>query len=149
MGNCIQEFEQKAKEILDRGIYDYIAGAAGDESGLTRNGSELQSIQLLSRALRGIIKSDVTLDVPLLGKRYASPFLIAPMGYQSMVHPEGEIEMARAAESSESVFVVPTLATQDIEMIFPSKNGQSVKRLFSLPLVQSQQEIYNSKWNGF
>lgn len=117
MSGCIQKFEAEAKVLLEARVYHYIAGAAGDESGLSGNHADLQSVQLMSRVLRGVGTKDVTLDVTLLGKTYPSPILIAPMGYQSMVHPDGEVEMARAARTTESVMVVPTLATQDLEKI--------------------------------
>lgn len=114
MSNCIGEFEEEAKAKLDLGVYNYIEGGAGDESGMIRNRSDLEAIQFVSRVLRGVDKRDVNLSIDLLRKKSKSPILIAPMGYQSMVHPNGEIEMAQAAKLTETIMVVPTLATQGI-----------------------------------
>jgi len=123
MGNCIEQYEIEARALLSQGVFDYIAGAAGDESGLTRNFADLQSIQLMGRSLRGISIKDIQLDTILFGEKYKTPVFIAPMGYQSTVHPDGEIEMAVAAKSAECPMVVSTLATQSLEDIALRSNA--------------------------
>jgi 4-hydroxymandelate oxidase len=132
MSNYLKELESIAKEKLDPGVFDYIAGGAGDESGIAKNISDLESIRLISRVLRGISKKDVTLEVKLLNHIYSNPFLVAPMGYQAMVHPNGEVEMARGASAAGSIMVAPTLATRSLEEIAKHSNENLWFQLYFL-----------------
>ncbi len=115
MKNWIARYEQEAKRILNPQAFDYIAGGAGDESGLARNVSELQSIRLLNRVLRGneVAKTEIT----LLGRSHATPIFIAPTAYHFLVHKDSEVEMARAAKALDTIMVLSTLSSQDMETV--------------------------------
>jgi 4-hydroxymandelate oxidase len=55
--------------------------------------------------------SEVTTAVELLGGPLSMPLLVAPVAYQRLVDPEGEIGMARAAAEAGTVMCLSTLAT--------------------------------------
>jgi isopentenyl diphosphate isomerase/L-lactate dehydrogenase-like FMN-dependent dehydrogenase len=65
--------------------------------------------------LAGNVQRDLSVDV--LGMRSPAPFLLAPIGVLSIVHPEGEVAVARAAASSEVPMVLSSAATHSIEEI--------------------------------
>lgn len=48
----IEELEDKAKGILDKSTYDFIAGGAGREDGLQNNKSVFQKYSIIPRILK-------------------------------------------------------------------------------------------------
>ncbi len=59
--------------------------------------------------LTGVAERD--LGVQVLGRRRPHPLIVAPMAFQRLAHPEGEIEMARGAAQAEAIMCLSTLAT--------------------------------------
>jgi isopentenyl diphosphate isomerase/L-lactate dehydrogenase-like FMN-dependent dehydrogenase len=65
--------------------------------------------------LRDVSERD--LSVELLGKTFASPLLTAPIGVQSILHPEGELASARAAASVGIPYIASTASSYTMEEI--------------------------------
>lgn len=111
----IDELEALACERLPRGVYDFVAGGAGDEWTLDRNRRAFERWILRPRVLRGVAEPDTTTEV--LGTPVSLPVLVAPWAYQRMVHPDGEIATARGAAASGTLMVVPSPAVRDLEAV--------------------------------
>src|SRR5919202_508548 len=47
----------------------------------------------------------------VLGTEVSMPLLVAPVAFQRMLHPDGELGTARAAQSAGTIMVLSTLAT--------------------------------------
>ena len=105
--------ESRARQVLDRVVYEYFAGGADDESTLRDNEAAWRRIRLLPRVLRDV--STVSTAHDLLGVRIAAPILVAPMAFQRLAHPDGERAMARAAAHSGIPMVVSTMSTVTLE----------------------------------
>jgi isopentenyl diphosphate isomerase/L-lactate dehydrogenase-like FMN-dependent dehydrogenase len=54
---------------------------------------------------------EVTTESELFGAPLSMPMLVAPVAYQRLVDPEGEVGMARAAAEAGTAFCLSTLAT--------------------------------------
>jgi isopentenyl diphosphate isomerase/L-lactate dehydrogenase-like FMN-dependent dehydrogenase len=67
------------------------------------------------RVLRDISKRD--LSTTLLGTELPAPLLVAPVGVQTLVHPEGELATARAAAGQGLPMVVSTASSTSMEDI--------------------------------
>ena len=67
----IFEYEAIAREKLDQGHYDFIAGAATDEITLRRTRAVLDSINLRPKMLTDISQRDLSTTV--LGQRISFP----------------------------------------------------------------------------
>jgi 4-hydroxymandelate oxidase len=52
--------------------------------------------------------------VTLLGTRRAHPLVIAPMAFQRLAHPDGEVATGRAAAASDTVMCLSTLGTTSV-----------------------------------
>ncbi len=74
-----------ARRRLPKLVFDYIDGAAGDESGAGRNRSDLSAVQLMPRALRANPKR--SLVTKFLGREFRLPFGVAPMGLCNLARP--------------------------------------------------------------
>jgi isopentenyl diphosphate isomerase/L-lactate dehydrogenase-like FMN-dependent dehydrogenase len=53
----------------------------------------IRRLRLLPRVLRDV--SHCTIDTSILGDKISMPICISPTAYQKIVHPDGEIAMAR------------------------------------------------------
>jgi isopentenyl diphosphate isomerase/L-lactate dehydrogenase-like FMN-dependent dehydrogenase len=105
----VADAERIAAERLEPGPFGYFAGGAGDEETLRDNREGWRRWRLVPRVMRDV--AEVTTATEVLGEPAAAPILIAPVAYQRLVHPEGELAMARAAAGAGIVFCHSTLAT--------------------------------------
>jgi isopentenyl diphosphate isomerase/L-lactate dehydrogenase-like FMN-dependent dehydrogenase len=105
----VADFERVAAEKLDAGTLGYFAGGAGDEETLRENVEAWRRWRLRPRVLTGV--GAASTGVELLGGPLSMPILVAPVAYQRLVDPEGEIAMARAAAEAGTAICLSTLAT--------------------------------------
>ena len=57
------------------------------------------------------------LSITLFGKTYASPFLVAPVGVQEIMHRDAEMATARACKAAGVPMILSTAATRTIEEV--------------------------------
>ena len=98
-----------ASEKLDAGVLGYFAGGAGDEETLRDNVAAWGRWRLRPRVLAGHAEWGTAAE--LLGAELSMPLLVAPVAYQRLVDPGGEVAMARAAAEAGTVMCLSTLAT--------------------------------------
>ncbi|QKH38758.1 alpha-hydroxy-acid oxidizing protein [Achromobacter pestifer] len=91
----LDDFEAAAKRRLPRPIFGYVAGAAEDNQSLRGNRSAFAQYAFSPRVLVDVSRR--TQHTELFGRRYASPFGIAPMGISALSAYRGDIVLARAA----------------------------------------------------
>jgi isopentenyl diphosphate isomerase/L-lactate dehydrogenase-like FMN-dependent dehydrogenase len=105
----VADFEATARKRLDPGVYDYIAGGAGDEHTLRQNRTAFERWELRPRVLVDI--SSVSAATRVLGTEVALPVLVAPTAFQRLAHPDGEAATARAAAAAGTIMAVSTLSS--------------------------------------
>ncbi len=105
----VADAERSAAEKLDAGPHGYFAGGAGDEETLRDNVAAWSRWRLRPRVLTGV--EGASAGTQLLGGPVSMPLLVAPVAYQRLVDPEGELAMARAAAAAGIVMCLSTLAT--------------------------------------
>ena len=93
----LQDFEAAARRRLPRPIFGYIAGAAEDNASLHDNRAVFDEYAFVTRVLRDVSQRSQAVD--LWGKRYRSPFAIAPMGINALSTYRGDVVLARAAQA--------------------------------------------------
>lgn len=67
----------------------------------------------------------------IFGVKYPSPILIAPVGVQGILHPDGELATARAAGNVGVPYIMSTAATRSIEDVAKA-NGPNGRRWYQL-----------------
>lgn len=102
-----------AGPVLDPAAYDYFATGADDEITLRANRQAWNRWSIRPRVLRDVARVDT--GATLLGARVRAPILIAPMAYQRLADPDGEIAMARGADASGVGMVLSTMSTVTLE----------------------------------
>ena len=109
------ELQAAAREALGDGPYGYVAGGAGAERTVQANLDALARRQIVPRMLRDVSRRDLSCSV--LGTAMAAPLLLAPVGVQSIVHPEGELASARAAAARGVTYILSTASSHSIEHV--------------------------------
>jgi 4-hydroxymandelate oxidase len=111
----VQDYERLAPGCMSKMAWEYFSGAAGDELTARWNHEAYGRIRLLPRCLVDVSRLDTR--VSLLGSELAHPILLAPIAYQRLAHPDGEIATARGAGAADSAFVLSTFSTTTLEEV--------------------------------
>jgi len=111
----VHKLQAKARQLLSEEAYDWVAGAAGAEETLRGNSRAFRRWSIVPRMLCNVEQRDFS--VTLFGRRLTAPILLAPIGVQKLLHPEGELAAARAAAHAGLNFVLSTVATTTMEEI--------------------------------
>jgi L-lactate dehydrogenase (cytochrome) len=109
----IHDLRRIAKRRAPKAAFDYTDGAAEDELSLKRARQAFRDIEFHPAILRDV--ATVRTGWEVLGQAVALPFGIAPTSFTRLMHTEGEIAGARAAESAGIPFSLSTLGTASIE----------------------------------
>ncbi|MGI8844914.1 MAG: alpha-hydroxy-acid oxidizing protein [Thermoleophilaceae bacterium] len=109
------ELECRAGEHLAPGPWGYISGGAGREQTVSANREALDRVRIVPRMLRDV--SERSLQRTVLGTAMPAPVLLAPIGVQTLAHPDGELAAARAAASVELPFIASTASSYTMEEI--------------------------------
>ncbi|WP_289140927.1 alpha-hydroxy-acid oxidizing protein [uncultured Brevibacillus sp.] len=111
----IEDWEQKAREILPDGPFDYIAGGSGAEETLVSNRTAFSKWAIVPRMMRDV--TNRTMGITLYNQELRTPIMLAPVGMQAIAHPEGELATARAAKEAGVPLVVSTVSAHSMEQI--------------------------------
>jgi isopentenyl diphosphate isomerase/L-lactate dehydrogenase-like FMN-dependent dehydrogenase len=120
--------EAAAREKLPPESYGYVAGSAGSESTPVANRRAFDRWRIVPRVLRDTSRRDLGREI--LGARLPAPFMLAPIGVQSIIHPDGELATARAAAQTGVPFILSTAASNTIEAV--AEAAGDVPRWFQL-----------------
>lgn len=112
---ALADYERLAQARLDANARAYIDGGAGDELTLRANRAAWDALSLWPRVLRPLAGGHTRVE--LLGRTLAWPLLVAPVAFQRLAHPLGELGTALAAASQGAGMVVSTQASVPVEEI--------------------------------
>jgi isopentenyl diphosphate isomerase/L-lactate dehydrogenase-like FMN-dependent dehydrogenase len=109
------ELERRAQERLSPEAFGYVAGGAGGEETVRSNREAFGRWRIVPRMLRDVGERELSVD--LFGERLPVPVLLAPVGVLSIVHPEAEVAVARAAAKLGLPMVLSTAASKSLEEV--------------------------------
>ncbi|MBV9384911.1 MAG: alpha-hydroxy-acid oxidizing protein [Chroococcidiopsidaceae cyanobacterium CP_BM_ER_R8_30] len=109
------EYELCADQQLSVMARDYYASGAWDEITLRDNRAAFERLRLRPRVLVDV--SDRNMNVTVLGQSLALPILVAPMAFQCLAHPDGELATAKATAQMGTVMILSTLSTKPLEAV--------------------------------
>ena len=111
----VMEFEEMARRALPPAHWGYMATGVDDDGTLKANIGAFKHIQLRPRRLVDVSKIDTRVE--LLGVTWESPIFICPVGGQKAFHPEGEVAVARAAQSKKALQILSTVTSTPVEEV--------------------------------
>ncbi len=109
------DFRELARRRLPRPIFNYIDGAADDETTYRRNTRAFEDCDLVPNILAGV--EQVDLSVTVLGQKLALPVYCSPTALQRLFHYDGERAVAQAVEQFGTMFGISSLGTVSLEEI--------------------------------
>jgi isopentenyl diphosphate isomerase/L-lactate dehydrogenase-like FMN-dependent dehydrogenase len=119
--SCAQDYELLAPRFMALPTFEYIAG--GSAAGITTaaNRAAFARWSVLPRILRDVSAGHTRLT--LAGSALQHPILLAPVAFQALVHPAGEVDSARAARALDTTIVSSTLSSFSLEDIGRAAGG--------------------------
>ena len=117
----IFEYEEIARERIQKGDYDYIAGGATDEITVRRTRAVYDSIMLRPRMMVDVAQRSLATTV--LGHEIALPVMLDPAGNHESAHPDAEIASVKAAGAAGTLMVLSSHASRTLEDVAASATG--------------------------
>lgn len=112
---CAQDYEWLAARWIAAPTLAHIAGGSGRDLTAAANLAAFSRFDLVPRLLRDVSAGHTRLT--LGGQGFEHPLLLAPVAHQKLVHAEGELASARAAQATDSGIVCSTLSSYRLEDI--------------------------------
>jgi lactate 2-monooxygenase len=124
----VAELEWRAAEAMDERAANYVFAGAGSEGTIDANREALRRRRIVPRMLRDVAARDLSTTV--LGTAMPAPLMLAPIGVQKVVHPDGELATARAAAALGLPMIASTASAFTLEQI--AEAGGDAPRWFQL-----------------
>ena len=115
------DFRELARRRLPSPIFNYIDGAADDETTYDRNTKSFEACDLVPNVLRGV--ENIDMSVKILGQNLDMPIYCSPTALQRVFHHQGENAVAAAADKFGTLFGVSSLGTVSLSEIRKSYSG--------------------------
>ena len=115
------DFRELARRKLPSPIFNYIDGAADDETTYERNTKSFEDCDLVPNVLRGVENIDMSVEV--LGQKLEMPIYCSPTALQRVFHHQGEYAVAAAADKYGTLFGVSSLGTVSLSEVRKKYNG--------------------------
>jgi 4-hydroxymandelate oxidase len=128
--------EQQAREKLPAASYDYYAGGAGRELTLLANERAWRRTWLAPRVLRDVSSVDTT--TRLLGTGFSTPIGVAPTGFHSLAHPDGEVATAAGAARAGALLVLSFRSTRRIEDVAAAVSAEGGTWWFQVYMMRDR-----------
>jgi isopentenyl diphosphate isomerase/L-lactate dehydrogenase-like FMN-dependent dehydrogenase len=100
---------------MRREAWSYVAGGAGLETTMDANRAASDRHRIVPRMMRDVSTRD--LSVELFGRRLDTPFLLAPIAVLELVHPQGDLPVAKAAAAEGVPLVISNQASKPMEEV--------------------------------
>ncbi|WP_343069923.1 alpha-hydroxy acid oxidase [Jannaschia sp. Os4] len=105
---AISDLRAKARRRMPKFAFEYVDSGTGTEAGVRSNRAGLDAVRFMPAILRGEVEPD--LSCTLLGRDYAQPFGIAPVGMAGLIWPGAEATMAEGAKRNGLIYGQSTVA---------------------------------------
>ncbi len=124
----VQDYERSFSDYIPHEVYEYIASGVADDISLSNNRRAFDRICLNRRVLADFSYASTRTQV--LGRSVKYPIMLAPVAHQKLVHPEGEIATAEAANVLELGFIGSTLSSVSLEDVANTLQGEKWFQLY-------------------
>ena len=112
---CIEDLRRLAMRRAPRAIFDYVDRGSYEEATLRANRADLDALKLRQRVMIDVdARSTAT---TMLGQPVSMPVALAPTGLTGILHADGEILAARAAQAFGVPFTLSTMSICSIEAV--------------------------------
>src|SRR5882762_6973769 len=123
------DFEPVCRANVPPAHFGYMASGIDDEVTLRANREGFAKFQLRPRRLVDGSKVDISTEI--LGVKYDSPIVIAPIGGQQSFHEEGEVAVAKAAKVGNHLQILSTVTNIGVEEVTAARGAPLWYQLYA------------------
>jgi len=116
----VDDLRSLAKRRVARAIFDYVDRGSYDELTINANRNDLDALKLRQRVMIDV--SQRNLASTMLGQPVSMPVGLGPTGLTGIMHGDGEIHAARAAQRAGVPFCLSTMSICSIEDVRAAVN---------------------------
>jgi len=109
------ELEDRAKKIIPKGGFGYIAGGAADEYTLRQNDKAWETKRILQRVLADVDMPDTSTSI--LGHDIKVPFVVSPIAAHGLAHKTKEAGTAKGVSDFETIISISSYSGATFEEI--------------------------------
>lgn len=124
---AVNDYVPYAKTSMSPQAWAYFHGGVGDELLLRRNIQAAQNYQIWPRVLTDMSAAHTRFSLSSglsgIAQEYAFPIFLAPVAYQRMAHPDGELASALAAAAMQTPFIISMQASVDLATLAQQAPG--------------------------
>lgn len=135
--HTVEDFRRAAKRRLPKMIFEFVDGGADGELAVNANRAALDNVLFDPAFLVDVADRDLSTNV--FGTPVSYPLILSPSGLATVVHPEGEAAVARAATDAGLIFGVSTGSGLSMEAIAEASDGGRL--WFQLYLWKSEEVV--------
>jgi L-lactate dehydrogenase (cytochrome) len=110
---ALTDLRARARRRAPRIAWEYLDSGTGAEEALERTTAAFSRVTLTPRFFNG--PRAPVLTTTALGREWAAPFALAPVGMQGMMWPGAELMLARAAREADIPYCLSTFSAASIE----------------------------------
>jgi len=123
------DFEPACRAAIPPAHFGYMASGIDDEVTLRANREGFQKFVLRPRRLIDVSKVDMSVEI--LGARYDTPIIVAPVGGQQSFHPDGELAVAKAARAGNHLQILSTATNTGVEEVAAARGAPLWYQLYA------------------
>ena len=123
------DFEPVMRQNVPPAHFGYMASGIDDEVTLRANREDFLKFQLRPRRLVDVSKVDMSTEI--LGVKYPTPIVVAPVGGQKAFHADGEIATARGAKAGNHLMILSTATTSSVEEVSAARGAPVWYQLYA------------------
>lgn len=127
----VSDYQPYAQARMSEQAWAYINGGVADELTLQANLEAFQRLRLRSRILRDLSGGHTRRE--LFGVTHDFPILLAPVAFQKLAHPDGELATVMAASALQAGMIVSTQASTSLEDIAAAASNPLWFQLYVQP----------------
>lgn len=124
----IGDITDAARATLPGHLWDFAEAGAGTGATRRRSRAAFDALTFRPRLLRGVGRPD--LSTRLLGHTLATPVVLAPVGSIARFHPDGALNVARAAGDAGTLGFMGGLALPALEKVIAEASGPMAYQVY-------------------
>ena len=124
----VADLREIARRRLPHFVFEYVEGGSEDENTLRCNRRAFEELSFIPQTLVDTTARHHRIE--LFGRACAAPLIVAPTGMNGMIHPQGDIALARAAAHLGIPFCLSTVATTRLEDVAATAGGRLWMQLY-------------------
>jgi isopentenyl diphosphate isomerase/L-lactate dehydrogenase-like FMN-dependent dehydrogenase len=123
------DFEPVMRQNVPPAHFGYMASGIDDEVTLRANREGFLKFQLRPRRLVDVSKVDMSTNI--LGTKYSSPIMLAPVGGHMGYNLDGEEGVAKAAKAGDHLMILSTQTSTGVEDVVKARGGPIWMQLYA------------------